>query len=710
MRPPVFRAPTAVLAPFARTVAAVAFLAGLVSACGLEPAGAYDNVIGDAGTTERGRGVGRYGVSSADVSGSDIDPNDAPWLYKVSYDGLTMTPDGQHLLIGRPRPGPHLGWAKPGLQLVAYHLGTGKVADLGIANVVRINFAPDGATGWLLAPAEPLGTELWQIDVATLKINKMMVFPERYTSLDVSPNGQTLVLGNVPRDTFGGSVNPGKCLRKVSRHGQLLEVNGCAYSVVRPQTLAKHSYSAPFPLRDLDFLPGKEEMILTWSTLPSPGPNAQPQAIVRFQSLLPSASAAFATDVAVPNCADELILAPAHGLALLAPSSCAADPISVIDINQRKFVTNLPGFGPVSLVGAHAVGFVPRSNLPLERQAEAKDPIAWIRVDLTNLQWKVFPAGSTLPTYLPTPDGQHLLAWTANYWSDLGVGSLANLRRIRISDGQTVPLDNPTVAPGPVAWLADGTLLTLSAGLLFRIDPQAMTAKWLPLGAMGPGLLRVLPGGKELLLGEVRRPWAHRLALEGGSPLPLPLELAGTLYSDAPPSFEQPTGPAGWDSVVVGLATETTPANCGHRGDAVTVKSIRLQSPAAATGGWATWGKALASYVASATSGNCGAPASATIGPPWSLAKHALSVQFWPMDQEELSDSGGLSQTIQTGQRIALSLGGSPSPSLCKGEKVCAGQAVAVAFIPGVRPSPWPRQPKKVVLPAGTAEALLLVD
>lgn len=203
----------------ARAVAVAAILCGLVSACGVDDAGAYDNVIGDAGTTERGRGVGRYGVSNADVSGSDIDPNDAPWLYKVSYDGLTMTPDGQHLLIGRPRPGPHLGWGKPGLQLVAYHLGTGKVADLGIANAVRVNFAPDGATGWLLAPVEPQGTELWQIDVATLKIDKMMVFPERYTSLDVSPNGQALVLGNVPRDTIGGLLNPGVASQLCPAHG-----------------------------------------------------------------------------------------------------------------------------------------------------------------------------------------------------------------------------------------------------------------------------------------------------------------------------------------------------------------------------------------------------------------------------------------------------------------------------------------------------------
>jgi hypothetical protein len=432
---------------------------------------------------------------------------------------------------------------------------------------------------------------------------------------------------------------------------------------------------------------------------------------VRFQSLLASASAAVATDVEVPNCADELILAPAHGLALLAPSSCAADPISVIDIHQRKFVTNLPGFGPVSLVGSHAVGFVPRSGLPLERQAEVKDPVAWIRVDLSNLQWQVFPAGSELPTYTPTPDGQHLLAWTANFWSELGLDSLANLRRIRISDGQTVPLDNPTIAPGPVTWLPDGSLLTLSAGLLFRIDPQAMTANWLPLGALGPGLLRVLPGGKELLLGEVHRPWVHRLALDGGSPLPLPLplplELAGTLYSDAPPSFVQPTGPAGWDSVVVSLATETTQADCGNRSESASVRSIRLQSPAAQTGGWATWGAPLTSF---ALFGNCEPLGGATNGPPWSLASRTLAVRFWPHTQAEVDGLGAPPWTIQAGQRIALSLGGSASPSLCKGEKACAGRAVAVAFIPSGKPSPWPRQPKKVVLPAGTAEALLLVD
>ena len=694
---------------FARAFAAVAALCTLVSGCGESEAGAYDNVIGDAGTTERGRGVGRYGVSKADVSGTDVHPDDAPWLYDVRYDGLTMTPDGQHLLIGRPRPGPHLGWSEPGLQLVAYPMGTGKVTDLGIANVVRINFAPDGATGWLLVPVKPQGTELWQLDVTTLKINKLMMFTERYTSLDVSPDGQTLVLSNVPRNAGIGSVTPFGCLRKVSRNGQMLDVNGCAYSVVRPKTLAKHSYTAPFPLSDLDFLPTKKEMILTWTTLPSPGSTADPRAIVRFQSLVASASAAIVTEVEVPNCADELILAPAHGLALLAPTSCSADPISVIDFQQRKFVTNLPGFGPVSLVGSHAVGFVPRAGLPKERQAEVKDPVAWIRVDLSNLQWKVFPAGSKLPTYLPTPDGLHLLAWTASSWSELGIGSLANLRRVRISDGQTVPLDNPTVAPGPVTWLPDGSLLTLSGGLLFRIDPQSMTTKWLPLGAMGPDLLRLLPGGKELLLGEVDRPWVHRLALAGGTPVSMPLELAGTLYGDKPPSFVQPTGPPAWHSVAVGLATETTQVDCASRGDPVTVKSIRLQVPVAETGGWATWGKAEAEYV---STGMCATPTTEEGGPPWSLAGGTLAVRFSPQTRQDLESLATWAwfRTIQTGRRIAISLGGNAVSGVCKSGEVCAAQTVAVSFIPGTKPTPWPRQPKKVLIPAGTEQALLLVD
>lgn len=85
-------------------------------------------------------------------------------------------------------------------------------------------------------------------------------------------------------------------------------------------------------------------------------------------------------------------------------------------------------------------------------------------------------------------------------------------------------------------------------------------------------------------------------------------------------------------------------------------------------------------------------------------------MRFWPHTQADVDSWGSLTRTIQSGQRLALSLGGSASPGLCKGEKACAGQAVALTFIPGFKPTPWPRQPKNVVIPAGTAEALLLVD
>ncbi len=58
-----------------------------------------------------------------------------------------------------------------------------------------------------------------------------------------------------------------------------------------------------------------------------------------------------ARDFEVPNCSDDIIV-PKHGkLALLAPTTCAKDPISTIDLTAgaEQFVRNLPGFGPVAL-------------------------------------------------------------------------------------------------------------------------------------------------------------------------------------------------------------------------------------------------------------------------------------------------------------------------------------------------------------------------
>jgi hypothetical protein len=71
------------------------------------------------------------------------------------------------------------------------------------------------------------------------------------------------------------------------------------------------------------------------------------------------------TVIEVPNCADELVIAPDGAHAFLAPTRCSQDPISVIDLANPRFERNLPGFGPVALApsGALAVGFLDRDNV-----------------------------------------------------------------------------------------------------------------------------------------------------------------------------------------------------------------------------------------------------------------------------------------------------------------------------------------------------------
>lgn len=128
-----------------------------------------------------------------------------------------------------------------------------------------------------------------------------------------------------------------------------------------------------------------------------------------------------ATTVDVPNCADDIIV-PAHGkTALLAPTTCSADPISILYLvdGAETFVKNLPGFGPVALGpdGNTAVGFLDLTNVDASL---FEDPTAiplgeryhLMVIDTGTLDYDFAAYGPALPRYAMTPDGNVLLVDT----------------------------------------------------------------------------------------------------------------------------------------------------------------------------------------------------------------------------------------------------------------------------------------------------------
>lgn len=537
--------------------AAIVLALCLLAACGVEDAGLARNVYDeDTGAVERGRGVGSYGVGRADVLGSDVAPNNAPWVYSLSYDRLAMTPDGGTLLIGLPVPGPNKGYAKPGLELAAWTLATGKTKLLGVRDVVRINFAASGAVGWLLVPSANGGTGVWQMDVATLKISLLTTLPQRYTSLDVSPAGNLLVIANVPDTAEKWTNKP--CQWTVSRAGQEMKVNACSYVTLDLDTMAAQTFKTAQAVRDLDFVPNSNEFMVSWAAS-NPDSGAQPTTEVRFQIHTTQGPDTIAAEVSVPNCAGELMLAPKYGLALLAPMGCGVDPISVIDLKTRKFIKNLPGFGPVAVLNDMAVGFAAHQAM-----GEPQPGMALVKVDLATLATSTIDVGSSPPKYAPTPDGKSLIVW--NSWAGLGVPSQP--RTVRLSDGLTEPFDNWTVVPGPMVWLPDGTAATLSWGLLFRLDPKTHTIQNLPLAGYEPELLRSVGSGTELLLGEADRPKVYRYTVATASLTSHDLTSPGVQIEPAGGDFmSQPH--YGWAQVnVAPIAPSGLPA-CGTATSAV---------------------------------------------------------------------------------------------------------------------------------------------
>jgi hypothetical protein len=215
--------------------------------------------------------------------------------------------------------------------------------------------------------------------------------------------------------------------------------------------------------------------------------------------------ATFAVDyIDVPNCSDELVLAADGKHAFLAPTTCQKDPVSVIDLEARKFQRNLPGFGPVALApdGGLAIAFLDADNIDEslfdDKSQIPRDGTGQYHLMLINpqtLAFELVELGDSLPRYAVSPNGQMLLVDSDTFWDDGRIRVLdVATHKLATVKGPDIRLDNYVMTRD------SGTVFLLDEGL-YRIALSARTAQ-AELLEFTPENLNITPDDRTLVLRE----------------------------------------------------------------------------------------------------------------------------------------------------------------------------------------------------------------
>ena len=497
-------------------------LIGLGAGCALE-AGNSDQ-LEQAGHQDRARYPGHYTVDTRTTEPGKDAPADAVpgrvWVYELTYSDVILSPGGQLLLAMVPAPGPGKGYVTPGLVLLVRDLDTGMETVLSdLVDLRRINFSPDGKLAWLLRQD---GQTVTALDLATLKVGPSHKLDSVFTVLDVAPDGAHLLLSNAPRNGLEEILATGKCGAIIGADYEGKEANRCHVGLVDLKTGKSHSFATPHPVRDLDFSAAHDEIVLTWSTLI----DGLPKATVAFYEPKTGHTSAL---VEAGNCAGELELVPNSNLALMAPTNCARDPISIFDLKARKHLEDLPGFGPVAVTpdGKTAIGFTRRQDMENTwKYTGQKQKVGLIFVDLTTRKWQVVDYGERVPSFTLSPDGQwlytfeHSFAWQKSQGSAPGTlgSSSGQLARWHVATRKRSPVSE-SLAPQRFVWTSDGArMYFLSGGALYHLDAGGDTVTPAGVGKTAE-LINIRPQGDYLVLGRQHEPTFFTVPLAGKSPV-----------------------------------------------------------------------------------------------------------------------------------------------------------------------------------------------
>ncbi len=210
--------------------------------------------------------------------------------------------------------------------------------------------------------------------------------------------------------------------------------------------------------------------------------------------------------ITIPNCPSSLEISPDNSFAMLAPTDCIIDPVSVINLKQHKFIGNLPGFGPVvySDDSTYAVAFARREDLKEEAGIKTTENYSLIFIDLPGLSFDVMELGNHLPIYTVTPDGSIVLLFSrySDYYDNIVIVDV-NGRNMREASGSNVELDEFVITP-------DSKFVYLIDNGFFKLDLEngQMTKKFIDCKLdnyldtnCSPEILNITPDGETLIMG-----------------------------------------------------------------------------------------------------------------------------------------------------------------------------------------------------------------
>ncbi len=485
------------------------------------------NNLEQTGRQDRGRDPGSYTVKSSEPNdaGSVVEDGDIglgpDWAYTLLYSDVILSPDGKHLLGMAPLPGPGQGYNVPGLPLVAHNLETGaQKSFIDFVDLRRVNFSPDGKTAWLLLHD---GRAVMALDLQTYKPGKTYYVGSEFTVLDVGPKGRFLVLDNLPRNDIEEFVVTDQCDFQMKVANGYRLINRCHVAIIDLKTGTSQTFTTPHPVRDLDFSPVHDELVMTWSTWKG----VTPQATVAFYDPVKGSTTEL---VEFTNCADELKIVPGKPLALLSPRSCAKDPISFIDLEKRTFLGNLPGFGPVAITpdGKTAVGFTHKQVMIDEwDHLGQKQEVGLIFVDIATRKWQIVDYGDKVPTYTLSPDGAYLYSYEDHWkWVEGRDGVVRAKALPSMLSQWHVASHKRSVVSSHLklrrfVWSNDGqSLYFLSSkknGQLHRIEVGTPKAEHVLLDTTAE-LLNIRPQGDYLVLGKSDTPTFYKVPTDNLAP------------------------------------------------------------------------------------------------------------------------------------------------------------------------------------------------
>lgn len=500
--------------------AALACLSGLTG-CEFE-AGAIENEE-ETGWQERGRDPGSYQTDRQ----WNAEKQAWTWTYALDYTDVILSPDGNTLLALVPLPGPDQGYDLPGMALVAQALPDGRRTFFPqLRNVDRINFSPDGSKAYLLMEN---GTRLTVLDLATFTESYTYYSDVPFSVVDATPDGRFLVLSNLPIGEWDEYLSDA-CNTYDASNG-VKGVSRCSVGFVDMQENELWSFTTRIGLEDIDFSTINGEVLFTYSEWV----DGSPLASVEFYSPV---ERAFVGKVQVPNCADEVKIDHVRDLAILSPTFCSQDPISIIDLKSHSASKTLPGFGPVVVSESLglAVGFTRKADMESTWQYDGQYmDYGLIFVNLDSGEWTVQNYGDHLPAYTISPDGRYVFLYEHYYaYEDDGQGGSnyveqpTNLSFVDLQTLERLPVAYNGPSLDRYVWNADGSkMYVLDNARLYSISVGEMGFAEIPL-SVSPELLNIRPQGDMLVLGESDAPVFHLL----------PLSSSGTAGSVRPSVLE----------------------------------------------------------------------------------------------------------------------------------------------------------------------------